>query len=228
VLGILWSLVPPLVQLAVLVFLFGKVIPLDIEGYPAFVFSGLLPWIWFSTCLNAAGGLFIYNRDVVRRPNFEPSTLVTVNTLSNLIHFLMFFPILLVMLVLYDRPLTMSLLFFPTLVFIQAILTIGLGLMIATVNVFYHDVQHIVSIAVTLLFYLTPVFYRTQSIPDQFQFLYSANPIAVLVQSYRAVFFYGSHPEWGSLVVSGIVSLGIFGLGCLIYRRQLNYVFDAL
>src|SRR3972149_3463733 len=92
VLGILWSLLPPLIQLGVLVFLFRKVIPLDIEAYPAFVFSGLLPWIWFTACLNAAGGLFIYNRDLVRRPNFKPLTLVAVNTLSNLIHFLMFLP----------------------------------------------------------------------------------------------------------------------------------------
>ena len=89
VLGILWSVVPPLVQLAVLVFLFGRVIPLGIEAYPTFVFSGLLPWLWFSTCMSSAGYLFINNRDLVRRPNFDPSSLVTENTQSNLIPLLM-------------------------------------------------------------------------------------------------------------------------------------------
>jgi len=228
VLGILWSVVPPLVQLAVLVFLFGKVIPLGIEGYPAFVFSGLLPWIWFSTCMSSAGYLFINNRDLVRRPNFEPSSLVTANTLSNLIHFLLFLPILLVLLIVYGRQVTMSLVFLPTLMIIQVMLTIGLGLMIATMNAFYHDVQHIVSVAVTLLFYLTPVFYRAQSIPDRYQFVYSLNPIAVLIRSYRAIFFYGSNPEWGSLLVTGLISVLIFGIGYFVYRRQISNVMDVI
>src|SRR4030042_3098432 len=82
VLGVFWSLLSPLVQLLVLVFLFGRVIPLNIEAYPAFVFSALLPWVWFSSCLSSSGGLFIHNRDLVRRPNFTPSTLIVVNTLS--------------------------------------------------------------------------------------------------------------------------------------------------
>jgi lipopolysaccharide transport system permease protein len=55
VLGVLWYLLPPLAQLLVLVFLFGRVVPLNIEAYPAFVFCGLLPWTWFSTCLNSGG-----------------------------------------------------------------------------------------------------------------------------------------------------------------------------
>jgi lipopolysaccharide transport system permease protein len=228
VLGILWSLLPPLVQLGVLVFLFRKVIPLDIEGYPAFVFSGLLPWIWFSTCLNSAGYLFINNRDLVRRPNFEPSSLVTVSTISNLIHFLMFLPILLVLLIVYGRQVTISMVFFPALVIIQAILTLGLGLIIATMNAFYHDVQQIVNVGVTLLFYLTPVFYRTQSIPERYQFVYSMNPIAALIRSYRAIFFYGTVPEWGSLLVTGLISILIFGIGYTIYRRQISNVMDVI
>ena len=98
VLGILWSLVFPLSQLLVLVFLFRKVIPLNIESYPAFVFSGLLPWIWFSACLSSAAYLFMNNRDLVRRPNFEPWTLIMVNTLSHLANYLFFLPILVILL----------------------------------------------------------------------------------------------------------------------------------
>lgn len=87
-LGILWSLIPPLAQLLVLVFLFRRVVPLHVEAYPAFVFSGLLSWIWFSACLGSAGYVFVNHRDLVRRPNFEPWTLIVVNTFSNLANYL--------------------------------------------------------------------------------------------------------------------------------------------
>ena len=61
VLGVLWYLLPPLTQLLVLVFLFGRVVPLNIEAYPAFVFCGLLPWTWFGTCLGSAGPFLSYS-----------------------------------------------------------------------------------------------------------------------------------------------------------------------
>jgi ABC-type polysaccharide/polyol phosphate export permease len=80
-LGVLWSVVPTLTQLLVLVFLFKKVVPLGIEAYPVFVLSALLPWAWFGNCVASSSLLFSNHRDLVRRPNFEPSTLVTVNTL---------------------------------------------------------------------------------------------------------------------------------------------------
>ena len=228
VLGILWSLLPPLAQLLVLVFLFGRVVPLNIEAYQAFVFCGLLPWIWFSTSLNSAGYLFVNNRDLLKRPNFPASTLVLTNILSNLLHFLVFLPILVLLLVFYDRGLDLGLVFLPLLIFIQLTLTIGLGLIVATLNVFYHDVQHMVSVAVMLVFYLTPVFYKVQIIPERFQLVYGLNPLAQLIQNYRRVFFYGMMPDWKELLVSGFMSIAVLGIGYWVYRRWLNDIYDTL
>jgi homopolymeric O-antigen transport system permease protein len=234
VLGILWSLLPTLAQLLVLVFVFSRVVPLNIEAYPAFVFCGLLPWIWFSTCLNSASYLFVNNRDLLRRPNFPASMLVLTNILSNLLHFLLFLPILVVLLVFYNRGLGLVwvfvpiLIFIPLLIIIQLILTIGLGLMVATLNVFYHDVQYVVSLAVMLLFYVTPVFYKAQVIPERFQFVYQLNPLAQLIQNYQRVFFYGSMPNWGALLVSGCISMAVLGLGYWVYRRCLDDIYDTL
>src|SRR5262245_40862839 len=93
VLGLLWSLLLPLTQLLVLVFLFQAVVPLNIEAYPAFVFSAILPWGWFSTSLSSACNLFINNRDLIRHPNFPPASLTFINTLSNLIAFIVALPL---------------------------------------------------------------------------------------------------------------------------------------
>jgi ABC-type polysaccharide/polyol phosphate export permease len=228
VLGVFWSLLSPLVQLLVLVFLFGRVIPLNIDAYPAFVFSALLPWVWFSSCLSSSAGLFIYNRDLVRRPNFTPSTLIIVNTLSNLVHYLIFLPILFIILALYGRPMTLSLLLFPLLLLIQGVLTTGLSLMIATLNAFYRDVEHLTGVALLLLFYLTPIFYQPWVVGKKYRMIYELNPIAILVQGYRGIFFYGRIPEVGSLLVAAGISVTLVGFGWIIYRRRLSNVFDIL
>ena len=83
VLGVLWSVLLPVIQLMVFVFVFQRVVPLGIENYPAFVYTALLPWNWFSMSVLAAGDLFLVHRDLVRRPNFAPSTLALVGALTN-------------------------------------------------------------------------------------------------------------------------------------------------
>ncbi|MDQ7786433.1 MAG: ABC transporter permease [Thermodesulfovibrionales bacterium] len=226
--GILWYLLLPLSQLLVLVFLFGKIVPLKIDAYPAFVFSALLPWVWFSSCLNSASSLFISNRDLIRKPNFVPFILIIVDTLSNLLAYIIFLPILFIMLAFYGHYVSLSLLYFPLLIMIQSILLIGLGMIISTMNVFYRDIQQIVHVAVMLLFYLTPIFYRSEAISSNYTLLFYLNPVAVLIQGYRSIIFYGSPPEWGSLLLSGAISVILCTIGFLIYKRRLPDIFDAL
>jgi lipopolysaccharide transport system permease protein len=226
--GVLWSLMLPLCQLLVLVFVFRKVVPLSIEDYPVFVFTALLPWIWFSTCLGSAGGLFTGNRDLIRKPNLSPSTLVIVDTLSNLLPYLLFMPVLFVMLFLYNRPVTPALFYLPVLIVIQGILTAGLGLTIATLNVFYRDVQHIVSVSLMLLFYITPVFYRSQAITESYRIVFKLNPIAGLIDSYRAILFYGRAPELSALLLIGIASSTFCVIGYFIYKHRLNEIIDVV
>ena len=227
-LGILWSLFVPLSQLLVLVFVFGKVVPLKIEAYPAFVFTALLPWSWFSNSLSSAGSLFISNRDLVRKPNFEPAILVIVDVLANLLPYLVFLPVLLAMLLAYSRDITLSLLALPLLIMIQAVLTTGLALIIGTLNVFYRDIQHIVTITLMLLFYLTPVFYGSQSIKKSYHVIFGLNPVAILIDNYRAVLFYGQPPQWCYLFSVGIISVVLCGIGYLVYRGRLHEVIDII
>jgi lipopolysaccharide transport system permease protein len=226
--GVLWSLALPLCQLLVFVFVFGKIVPLNIEDYPAFLFIALLPWIWFSSCLGSAGGLFINNRDLLRKPNFSPSNLVIIDILSNLVPYILFLPILFSMLMIYQRPLTLSILALPLVIIVQGILTAGLGLIIATLNVFYRDIQHIVTVTLMLMFYITPIFYRSVGLADTYQFIFRANPVAVLIENYRAVLFYGKLPDWGSLLIVGMVSCTVLIIGYFVYNRQLHEIIDSI
>ncbi len=227
-LGLLWYLMLPLTQLGVLVLLFQHVVPLGIEAYPAFILSALLPWTWFSASVGEAGSLFINNRDLVRQPRFRPGTLMIVNTLARLFGYLASLPILVGVLVLYGRPLTPALLGLPLLVLIQGFLILGLGLTVATLNVYYRDVQHIVTALLSLLFFMTPVFYRSQQVTDQFKVVYDYNPLVGLTEAYRAVFFYGRAPDPHALVFASVVSASVCLLGYAVYRRKEHDIVDTI
>ena len=227
-LGVLWAILVPLTHLLVLVFIFVRVVPLNIDAYPAFVFTALLPWTWFSSSLSNAGGLFINNRDLIRRPNFPPVILVLVNTISNLLLYLIVLPLAFGVILAYKHSFSWVLLFLPLLLLVQGLLITGLSMMIATWNVFYRDVQQIVNVLVMLLFYITPVFYRARAVDESYQVLFTINPIAVLVQSNRDVLFNSRAPEWGSFLYALIVSLAICYLGYHAYRHKIDSVMDAL
>lgn len=227
-LGILWSLLVPLAQFLVLSFVFGKIVALNIPDYPAFLFAGLLPWTWFSSCIGLSGGIFLNNRDLMFQPNFNPVYLVVVNTLSNLIIYLISIPILFALLVFYNRPLTTFLVFWPVLVLIEGLFITGVSLIIATMNVYYRDVEHCVGIAILLLFYITPVFYAPNAIPEPFSIFYTLNPLAVLIMHYRSVFLFGSQPGIVSLLILGLFSLFVTIIGYLLYRNQLPRIMDEI
>lgn len=209
-------------------FSFQRIVPLGIKNYPVFVFIALLPWNWFSVSIQSAGSLFIVHRDLVRRPNFTPSTLALVAALTNLLTYLVALPIVFVLVAISGRAITWTVLLLPFIMLIQGTLIVGLSLFIATWNVFYHDVQQITGVAVMLLFYLTPVFYSLESVEPAYRIAFTLNPMAVLVQSYRAILYDGTVPDWSGLLVASTVAVATLGIGYLSYRRQIQEVYDFL
>jgi lipopolysaccharide transport system permease protein len=228
VFGILWLLLTPLSQLLVFTFIFGKVVPLNIEAYPAFLFLGILPWTWFSTCLNNAGRIFTSNRDLMRKPNFNPPNLIIEELLTNLLTFAILLPILLFLLIGYHRQITSYVLLVPFLMVIQGLLILGLSMIISTLNVFYRDIYHIVGLSVMLMFFTTPVFYTTQNIDSKYQVIFKYNPISILIDGYRQTCYYGMPPDWGSILYVVVFSIVICVIGYAVYRRRLPMLYDLI
>lgn len=227
-LGFLWSLAIPISQLLTLVFVFSKVIPLDIPNFPVFVFTALLPWSWFSSSLLGASNAFVGSRDLLRYPNFPPAVVVAVNTASHLLTFLVSLPVLFGMLYWYD--IEFPLLFlpaFPLLLFVQGMLITGLGFMIATSNVYYRDISQLMGILVALLFFITPIWYAVP-LKGEYNFLFQINPMSLIIQNYRLVLLDGQWLDWPSLIMAALSSIGILCVGYFIYRRLQPDMIDAL
>jgi lipopolysaccharide transport system permease protein len=150
-----------------------------------------------------------------------------VNTLSNLLTFLLSLPLLVLLLAWYGRNMTFSVAALPALLLIQAVMTVGLSLLVATWNVFYRDIAQLVNIMLSLLFFLTPIFYRPL-LESKYAVIFQVNPLAVLISCYRDVLFEGRLPAWESWAHLMAVSLVLLGCGYLVYRRQMSDVVDTV
>lgn len=218
-LGMLWSLVHPLSLIAVYSFLFARVIPLNIPNYVPFLIAGVLPWNWFTTSLNSTADAVVGNRDLVKKVLFPSEVLVIATITSDLLILALGMGVLLIFLLLSSTPLTPSVLLLPVIVAIQYALTLGLGLVISTLNVYFRDTRHLLGLVLFALFFLTPVFYDSTSVPPRYHILYLANPMAHILSTYRDVLVYGRVPSW---ILLGELTLGaavILAFGLIVFRH---------
>ena len=218
-LGILWSLLTPLVQVLIFSFLFQMVLPLGIPSYTAFVFTGVLTWSWFASALSGASWAIVANPELVRRPGFPIGILPVLTVASNGIHFLLALPILVAAAVLNGGTPGVTLVALPLVILVQFLFTLSLAYIVATSNVRFRDTQHFVSLVLMAGFYLTPIFYRSQNIPDTFRFIHDLNPMAALLTAYRDILIYGAWPAPADLAMVCAVAGALMAIGYWMYVR---------
>jgi ABC-type polysaccharide/polyol phosphate export permease len=227
VLGWAWPLVRQLVQLAVLVFIFGSVLDLGIDNFPVFVFSGLLAWTWFATGCSGAVGSLLANRHLLFQPRLPPAVLPIVAVVVPLVDVLMALPVLL-LLVQVEGSIPATALFLPLLILGQLVLMAGIAWLTAAGSVFLRDVPNIVAVALNVLFYLTPVFYGLHAIPEKYADLLKLNPMATIVGGYRAILLGEPLPGPLTIAYSVVVALVLTGLGFFVFTRLQNRFVDNL
>lgn len=205
-LGIVWSLLNPLAQLVVFTIIFTWILPLDIPNYALFMFCALLPWTWFQTSWTSATVTIVDGRALIKRPGFPPGILPIVSITSNLVHFLLALPVLILFMLITDVPLTATVLLLPVLIAIQFLFTLSIAYITAALHVQFRDIAHLVGVIVLLLFYLSPVFYDIAMVPAQLRPLYALNPLVPLLDGYRAIFLRGELPNVPLLTLLAFLS----------------------
>jgi lipopolysaccharide transport system permease protein len=228
VLGVTWTLINPLLQLAVFAFVFQVVLPMNIPHYASFVFTGLLVWNWFQTSLFQATGVIIANRPLIRQPGFPMSILPVVITMTGLIHFMLALPVLIGFLVIDGINLKPIVLWLPLLQILQFVFTVSLSYFLAALNVTFRDTQHTLGVVLQLFFYLTPIFYALTNVPTGYQILYYLNPMVHIVTAYRDILIQGTQPNWLALSILGTVMVFLLPLGLSYFRQQSDRFVEEL
>ena len=227
-LGIAWTLLNPLAELLVLLLVFGSVFRVDIPNFGAYLFIGLLVYGWFQNALNSATLAIVGNRELVRRPGVPSVILPIVIVASNLVHFLLSLPILFGLLILSGVQITSVVLALPVLIAIEFVFIVGLAYPVATLHVWFRDTQHVLRVALQLLFFLTPIFYEASSVPPPLQPLYRFNPMASMVDAYRAVLLRGEWPAPANVLSLTLVAFVALLVGLMWFRRASHRFADEL
>ena len=227
-LGILWTLLNPLAELLVLLFVFGTVLNVNIPNFSAYLFTGLIAYGWFQTSVNFATLSVVGNRELVRRPGVPIAVLPIVTVAANLVHFLLSLPILIGLLLYSGVSFSAAVAAMPLIIAIEFVLILGFAYPVATINVWFRDTQHVLRIALQMLFYLTPIFYETSTVPKSLQWFYTLNPLSHMVDAYRAVLLRGQLPAMGSLLYLTAVSVALLLVGLFAFRRASYRFADEL
>ena len=225
VLGFFWSFINPLLLLLIYNFVFTTVMPgvrpADLEPYALFMFCGILPWTWFSSSLLESSSTLLSGGNLIKKVLFPAEVLPIVTVLANMAHFFLGLPILIMFLVYYRRPLDpVELLWFPVIVLVQLVLTIGLALLLSALTVHFRDLKDLLGNLLTLWFFATPIIYPISQAPDYMRWALNLNPMTHLAISYQEVLFYvGPHGHWRWLMSLALLAILVFLLGYFVFDR---------
>jgi len=230
ILGVAWSWVNPLLMMVVYTVVFNILAGRsNLPNYPVFLFCALLPWNFFSTSVAQATNSIVEAAPLVKKVYFPREVLPLSIVLGNLINFLIALPVFFLLALVMGNPITGWVLLLPLIMVIQFAFTLGVGFITATLNVFYRDTRIIMDVLLLAWFFLTPIFYPLDTVPEQHTFwgvtvpvrawLLRLNPMASIVSSYRELLYWGTPTDLAFLLRTAVTALGVLVVGYLVFLR---------
>ncbi|HZQ95823.1 MAG TPA: ABC transporter permease [Candidatus Sulfotelmatobacter sp.] len=230
ILGWAWAALQPLTLMCIYTFIFAHVTTVKTGGapYPVFVFSALLPWIFFSGAItNAVHGLVTYPNLLTKM--YFPREIIPLSYLAaSFVDFLIASGILLVLMAHYHATLTWNALYAAPIFLVLAAFTAAVGLFFSAVHVRFRDVGLAMPFALQLWMFAAPVVYSVQSVPARFQKLYLLDPIAVLIENFRRVLVFGTAPDAAQLAFSTGITLVALALAYLYFKTSEATMADVI
>jgi lipopolysaccharide transport system permease protein len=217
VLGIFWSFLEPLLSMVVLTIVFSTLFIRNIPNYPVYYLIGMLTYQFFAGGSKAALVSMISNASILKTVYIPKYLYALSAVLSNFVTYLLSLVILFMVMLVTHVDFTMYIIFASLPILALLILTIGVGLIVSTVNVFFRDLQHLYGVFLMLLMWLTPIFYPPEIVPASFRFIQTYNPLFAIIQCCRSSFLYGALYNMnelffamGSAIVALIIGIIVF------------------
>lgn len=219
-LGFMWTLLNPVFTLSVLLVVFTRVVKIPIPSFWAFLISGYFVWLFLNHTLNYATLAIEEHGNLIRSAVVPTEAPLLAGCLSRLAEFSLELMLVLSVISLFHHGrVPASTLLLPLLVLMQLVLALGLAYAVATLSVFYQDMKHVLPIAMTALFYASPVFYSISLVPEPLRLLFWINPIALLLELYQTVLYEGVFPSPWLVLAVGVVSVLTYLGGHSLFNR---------
>lgn len=219
-LGFFWSFLNPLMMTFVYTFAFKYILKIPIENFAMFVLTGLLPWMFFQSSVVVGTSSIVVNSQLVKKVFFPREILPLSLIFSNFVNYINTLIILFILLLIFGVKLGLPLLVLPVVLALFLIFTIGMVLLLSSLNVRYRDITHFIEIIFMAWTYLTPIVYSMDQIPENFKIYLLLNPMTLVVNCVRDTLFYNVFPD-----IYQMIGLAAYSIFFLIIGQK---VFDSL
>ena len=233
-LGAAWTVIQPLAMILVYTVIFSQVMRAKLPnvdtafGYSIHLCAGVLTWGLFTEIVNKGQNIFIENANLLKKISFPRMTLPLIMVLNACVNFAIIFGLFLLFLMLSGNwPGWITLAIAPLLI-IQLLFSVGLGMVLGVLNVFFRDVGHFFGIFIQFWFWLTPIVYPLDILPAQARTWLNLNPMMPLITGYQGVLVQGSAPDWPSTLVPAILGLLLCIWGWRMFRQHAGEMVDEL
>jgi len=201
-LGIWWAVINPLLVMLAVTFVFVGVFKIEIINFPLFALAGIFPWLFFSGALSESTNSILAQQNILRQFNLPceiiPLSSILADFLNFLIGWVIIYPVFL-----WFKPAVIRLMpFLAIVILLQLLFTCGLGVFLSAANVFLRDIAQLLSVLLMLWFWVTPVFYSQEMVPQPFVWLFGLNPMAPYIIFFRDILYLGKAP--GILTFIGV------------------------
>jgi lipopolysaccharide transport system permease protein len=228
-LGVLWSILNPIVMMGVLTFVFTLVFPNpNIKNFPVFVLCGLVPYNFFTIAWICGTTSVVDSTALVKRVPMPREIVPIAAVLSNCLHLVIQILLLLSAVLAFGGHWNRHWLWLPVVWTLEVIFVCGLALVTSTLNVYIRDTRYVVESVNTVLFWLVPIFYSFDIIPARYVEVYQLNPVANLVFCLRNILLQAISPPASSLWKLSLVSFAMLGLGTLVFRTGKRGFFEHI
>lgn len=222
-LGFVWTMLQPLLMMMVLRTVFSTMFRAGVGvliNYPVYALAGILFWNFFSQSIVTSMNSLRGNAQLLQKLPVPKAVFPLATVLSGVLNLLFALVPLVLILFLTHHPLTPALFFLPVSITLAAVFTLGAGLLLSPLAVFFSDTVELIGVLLTLLFYLTPVFYPKGIVPADKAWIVRFNPIRSILEVFRDPIYYGKVPPLSHLAVSLTIAVLAFALGSWVFRRS--------
>jgi len=230
VLGGLWAIIQPFLAMLVFTLFFGKLAKMPSDGvpYPVFSYTALVAWTYFATSISGAGNSLIGDSRLISKVYFPRLIIPLSPVLAGLLDFTIAFVVLIGMMFYFHIHPTVMILFVPFLVILMMLTASGVGLFLAALNAKYRDIRYTIPFLVQLWMFASPIVYPASMIPEKYRLVYALNPMVGVIEGFRsALLGTGSFPVQ-MILVSTLVSAGLFIIGVFYFKQTERHFADII
>jgi lipopolysaccharide transport system permease protein len=229
IMGLSWAILQPLIQIVLFTVIFGKVAQISTDGIPYFLFStvAIIPWTYMSQAMTMSSESLVTGQQILGKVYFPRLIFPVTPIISKMVDFGCSLLIVIAVMIYYGVMPTWNLLFLPFFIILMMLIPASTGLWLSSLAIRYRDVRQVMPFTVRMLMYTGPIVYAFSSIPEQYRFLYSLNPIVGVIEGFRACLL-GSPIPWTYIYPGIITSVILLVSGAFYFKKMERIVADVI